>query len=180
MKAEHKSATLRTSFPNPTTPPRCVGICSISPQAPSRAQRVSLMARWESSPGWGRWSLAISYFTIHPRWLSGKASTCQCTRHKRWGFDPWGQKIPWRRKWQPTPVFLPGKSHGQRSIMGYSPWGCKESDTTEWLRARVHTHTHTHTHTYFLKGLNCRYVQRFKHLWKPWAAKKSQISTIIL
>ena len=43
------------------------------------------------------------------------------------------QKIPWRRKWQPTSVFLPGKSHGQRSLVGYSPWGCKESYTTEQL-----------------------------------------------
>ena len=42
-------------------------------------------------------------------------------------------KIPWRRKWQPTPVFLPGISHGQRSLAGYSPWGCKESDMTEHL-----------------------------------------------
>ena len=48
-----------------------------------------------------------------------------------------GQEDPWRRKWQPTPVFLPGKSHGQRSLVGYSPWGCKESDTTE----RHITHT---------------------------------------
>ena len=44
-----------------------------------------------------------------------------------------GQKIPWRRKWQPTPVFLPGKCHGQRSLEGYSPWGHKESDMTELL-----------------------------------------------
>ena len=51
-------------------------------------------------------------------------------------------KVPWRRAWQPTPVFVPGESHGQRSLVGYSPWGCKESDTTEQL-----THTHTHTHT---------------------------------
>ena len=47
------------------------------------------------------------------------------------GFNPWVGKIPWRRKWQPTPVPLPGKSHGQRSLVGYSPWGHKESDTTE-------------------------------------------------
>ena len=46
-------------------------------------------------------------------------------------FNPWVGKIPWRRAWQPTPVFLPGESHGQRSLVGYSPWGCKESDTTE-------------------------------------------------
>ena len=49
------------------------------------------------------------------------------------GFDPWVGKIPWRRKWQPTPVFLPGESHGRRSLVGYSPWGHKESDTTERL-----------------------------------------------
>ena len=48
-------------------------------------------------------------------------------------FDPWVGKIPWRRKWQPTPVFLPGKSHGWRILVGYSPWGRKESDTTEQL-----------------------------------------------
>ena len=55
-------------------------------------------------------------------WLSGKESTCQCSRL---GFDPWVRKVPWRRKWQPTPVFLPGKPHGQRSLVGYSPWGRK-------------------------------------------------------
>ena len=51
-------------------------------------------------------------------------------------YDPWVGKIPWRRKWQPTPVPLPGKSHGQRSLVGYSPWGRKESDMTE----RLHFH----------------------------------------
>ena len=60
-----------------------------------------------------------------PWWLSGKESACQCRRHKRCGFNPWARKIPWRRKWQPTPVFLPEKSHGQRSLVGYSPWGCE-------------------------------------------------------
>ena len=49
------------------------------------------------------------------------------------GFHPWVRKIPWRRKWQPTPVLLPGESHGGRSLVGYSPWGCKDSDTTERL-----------------------------------------------
>jgi len=46
-------------------------------------------------------------------------------------FDPWVGKIPWRRAWQPTPMFLPGESQGQRSLSGYGPWGHKESDTTE-------------------------------------------------
>ena len=47
------------------------------------------------------------------------------------GFNPWVGKIPWRKKWQHTPVFLPGESHGQRSLAGYSPWGFKESDMTD-------------------------------------------------
>ena len=51
----------------------------------------------------------------------------------RHGFDPWVGKIHWRRNWQPTPVFLPGKFHGQRSLAGYSPWGHKELDMTEQL-----------------------------------------------
>ena len=58
-----------------------------------------------------------------PWWLSGKEFACQCRRH---GFHPWVRKIPWRRKWQPTPVFLPGEFHGQRGLEGYSPWGCKK------------------------------------------------------
>ena len=48
-------------------------------------------------------------------------------------FDPWVGKILWRRKWQPALVFLPGKSHGQKNLVDYSPWGCKKSDTTEPL-----------------------------------------------
>ena len=58
-----------------------------------------------------------------PRWLSSKESVCQYTRHRRHRFSHWVGKTPWRRAWQPTPVFLPGKSHGQRSPAGYSPWG---------------------------------------------------------
>ena len=60
----------------------------------------------------------------------GKQSICQCRRP---GFPLWVSKIPWRRGWQPTPVFLPGESHGYRSLVGYSPWGYTESDTTERL-----------------------------------------------
>lgn len=48
-------------------------------------------------------------------------------------FNPWVRKIPWRRKWQPTPVLLPGKFYGWRNLIGYSPWDHRESDTTEWL-----------------------------------------------
>ena len=63
-----------------------------------------------------------------PGGTSGKEVTCRCKRH---GSDPWVGKIPWRRAWQPTPVFLPGESHGQRSLAGYSLWTHKEPDTTE-------------------------------------------------
>ena len=66
-----------------------------------------------------------------PSGASGKEPACQCRRHKRCGFNLWVGKIPWRRKWQPTGGFLTGESHGQRSLVGYSPWGRKESDTTE-------------------------------------------------
>ena len=59
-----------------------------------------------------------------------------CLQCRRPGFDPWVMKILWRKKWQSTPVFSPGESHGQRILAGYSPWGCKRSDTTEQL-----THT---------------------------------------
>ena len=67
----------------------------------------------------------------------GKELTFQCRRHERCKFDPWVRKMHWRRKWQPTPVFLPGKLHGQRSLEVYSPRGHKESDTSE--RLSIHT-----------------------------------------
>ena len=60
---------------------------------------------------------------------SGKETACQCRRHKRCGFDPWVRTIPLEESLEPTPVFLPGEAHGQRSLAGYSPWGFKESDT---------------------------------------------------
>ena len=66
-----------------------------------------------------------------PGGTSGKEPACQWVRRKRYRFDPWAGKIPWRRAWKPTPVFLPGGSHGQTSLAGYSPCGRKESDTTE-------------------------------------------------
>ena len=89
-----------------------------------------------------------------PRWLNGKKkkkknthtktkkSAYQCRRCRGCGFNLWVREIPWSRKWQPTPVFLPGKFPGQRGLAGYSPWGHKEWDTTEdpsTQRARAHT-----------------------------------------
>ena len=66
-------------------------------------------------------------------WLRGKEPTCQCRRR---GFNPWISKIPRRRKWQPSPVFLPAESHGQWSLVGYGPQGHRESDTTEQLNSK--------------------------------------------
>ena len=62
-----------------------------------------------------------------------KNLTAKARDSKRGGSDPWVRKIPWRRAWQPTPVFLPGEPHGQRSLAGHSPWGCRESGMTGQL-----------------------------------------------
>ena len=72
----------------------------------------------------------IQVLTGLPWWLRWWRICLQCGRP---GFDPWVGKIPWRREWLPTPVFWPAESHGQRRLAGYSPWGHKESDMTEWL-----------------------------------------------
>ena len=94
------------------------------------------------------------------RWSSGKESACQCRRGKRHRFNLWVGKIPWRRAWQPIPVFLPGESHGQRSLAGYSPRGHTELDTAEKAyTADKNTPSCTpmiwhclHTHTCFNKN----------------------------
>ena len=79
---------------------------------------------------WGRTEsklkrLSSSSISLHglPRWRSGKEFAWQCRRHKRCRFNSWDGKIPWRRGWQLTPLFLPRESHRQRSLVGYSPWG---------------------------------------------------------
>ena len=91
------------------------------------------------------WVFQLQDWTVQVRGFPGGASdnksVCQCGRHKRCGFNPWAGKIPWSRKWQPTPVFLPGKFHGQRSLVGSSPWGHRVGHN--W--ATWHTHTHKST-----------------------------------
>ena len=88
----------------------------------------------ETSP-WCRkdWGQLIYRMSVQikglPWWISGKDPVCQC---RRWRFDPWVRKIPQKRKWQPTPVFLPGKSQGQRSLMGHSPWGQLQESWTRF------------------------------------------------
>ena len=73
-----------------------------------------------------------------------KEPACQWRSCRRPRFNPWVRKIPWRRAWQPTPVFLPGESHGQRSLAGYSLWGCRVSDTTD---STEHIHTRFSSHS---------------------------------
>ena len=86
-----------------------------------------------------------------PRGHSGK-ETCQC---KRLRFDCWIRTIPWHRKWHPAPVFLLGKFHGLRSLVGYSSWGCKELDMTEQLS----THTRN-THRAFASGWSHCFLEK--------------------
>ena len=80
--------------------------------------------------------LAWHFVTRIYRWHSGKESACWCRRHRRHGLDPWIRKIPYRKKWQPTPVVLPENFHGLRSLVGYSP--CKESNMTEYTLYMLH------------------------------------------
>ena len=92
-------------------------------------------------------TLISSHPTAFPGGASGKEPACRCRRRERQGFDPWVGKIPWRRAWQPTPVFLPGESHGEE-LAGCTPWGREELDTTEGLSTR-HTHQELLTHRLF-------------------------------
>ena len=88
-----------------------------------------------------------------PRWHSGEESACQCGRH---GFDPWVRKIPWSRKWQPTPVFLPGKLHGPGKIqtMGSQRVGHKYTSRKLYIQCNY-------------KYMWCHYLPHFKcSYWK--------------
>ena len=82
----------------------------------------SLLALYRVLGFVGRPDTPFNFLHGLPGWLSDKESTCQ---FRRCGFNSWVGKICWRRKWLPTPIYLSGKSHRQRSLMSYSPWGCK-------------------------------------------------------
>ena len=91
----------------------------------------------------------------------------QCRRP---GFNPWVGKIPWRRKWKPTPVFLPGEFLEQRNLVGYSPWGHKESDRTEWLilllsLSKSNQIWHSLEITSHVCFIEFSYFQRYKYHW---------------
>ena len=104
--------------------------------------------------------------------LGGKASVCQCRRHR---FDPWVGKIPWRKKWQSTPVFLPGKSYGQRSLVSYSPWG--------WKRARYDLATKKQSFDYTHLKHNSSLIQMINKKMKRYSSlltiREIQIKTMM-
>ena len=87
-----------------------------------------------------------------PGGVSGKEPSCQFRRHNRCSCDPWIRKTPWRREWLPTPVFLPGELHGQRSLVDCSPWGCKQSNTTKQLTVSLHFTGDINTTLHFSLG----------------------------
>ena len=122
-----REALVGQSDPNdsPGTPPGN-GCGPTREQVASRFLEVTYPWYQTETSLLGNWQMKILVFPLFssalpgefPRLFSGKEPACQCRRHR---FDSWVWKIPWRRKWQPTPVFLPGESHGQKSLVGYSP-----------------------------------------------------------
>ena len=89
-----------------------------------------------------------------PWWYSGKESACQCV------FDPWVNSFsPWERKWQPTPVFLLGKSHGQKGLAGFSPWGHKRVGHNLVIK-KQQKYSNTYMYQFFLNSLCCQWTFR--------------------
>ena len=101
-------------------------------------------------------TLFYYYLIIFPGGSGGKELACQHRKCKRCRFDPWVRNIPWSRKWQPNPVFLPKESHGQRSPEGYSPQGRKGWDMTAWLGTQ---------HTIIF---HCMNIPHFVHPYIYW------------
>ena len=101
------------------------------------------------------WIIGLLLFVLiyrFPGGTSGKEPTCKCRGYKRLEFNPWIRKIPWKRAWRHTPVFLPGESLGQRSLVGYSlTWLKRATQHIHiyiYIYIYIYTHTHTHTHTH--------------------------------
>ena len=113
----------------------CIGSClgmQLSEGSTDLDSQDCLLLQATADAEWSLWScLNWGCLSQLPCWPSCKESICQCKRHR--GLIPGLGRFLWGTKWQLTPLFLPGKSHGQRKLMGYSPWGCKRSDTIWWL-----------------------------------------------
>ena len=101
--------------------------------SPSSAGNIPKESQWNQRKTLNYSSLQVGHKSQVAQW---QRIHLQCRRHKRFGFNPWVRKIPWKKTSQPTPVFLPGKPHGQRSLVGYSLLGCKESNMTKHSTAR--------------------------------------------
>ena len=105
------------------------------------------------------------------RWRQAKEPACQGWRHKRCGLDPWVGKIPQRRAWQFTPVFLAGESHGQRRLGGYSPWGHSQTRLNTAQRRDAYLHTGLETIVVKLRSFDFSkhsllYLQKIKTEWE--------------
>ena len=108
-----------------------------------------------------------------PRWISDKESACQCRRLKRCGFNPCAEKIPWSRKWQPAPVFLPGKIHRQRSLVGYI-----QSISLQKVRHDLVTYIYIYIYIYIYTYI---YIHIHIHTdLKPHPSQVSKIKNTIL
>ena len=130
---------------------KCVPMCQVnSPFVPPLAahlgstglcqlpsERPESKLPYSRKPPWHIFKLILMTPIGFPRWCGGKEPACQCRRFRRGRFNPWVKKISWSRKQQPTPVFLPTKFHGQRSLVGYSPWGCRVRN--DWVTEHAHT-----------------------------------------
>ena len=108
-----------------------------------------------------------------PGKYSVNESACQFRRHRWSRFDPWVQKIPWRRKWQPTPVFLPGKFHRQRSLVGYSLWGHRELNMN-W----AYTHP-IHCQIFFLRLWRSLEIDRKQQCGFSFLASDQRIRRLV-
>ena len=101
------------------------------------------------------WVLFEIQFEFRRTSLVAQTVKCLSTKCGRPGFYPWVGKICWKRKWQSTPVLLPGKSHGQMSLISYNPWGHKESDTTERLHFTSFKFRESDTSSFVLYSQDC-------------------------
>ena len=125
-------------------------------------KKKNLIKKFKS--GWKRKKVGNTVSTGLPRWYTDKESACNAGDASRQRSDPQVGKIPWRRAWQPTPVYVPGESHGQRSLVGYVPQGHKELDTTE-VTEYAHAVSMTVSYDTKIKKLFV-YWNDTLHIWK--------------